>query len=71
MRALLAVDAPSGATSESDEAWLTRVIELDGETPNADNESTGYRSRVVALILLVPEGQARGGGANTGVESGD
>ena len=57
LRALLAVDPPESAT-DGDEAWLTRVIDLDRETPNVNPRAASEAqalARVVAVILLVPQ----------------
>ncbi len=70
LRALLATDGPA-APPETDEAWLGRVIELDTETPNAGTEPATLSSRVVAVVLLVPDPRPGGNTANTGGEMGD
>jgi len=70
LRALLATDGPAAAT-ETDEAWLGRVIELDTGTPNAGADAAAHRSRVVAVVLLVPDRLREGNTANTGGEMGD
>jgi hypothetical protein len=71
LRALLAVDAPVPATPDADEAWLTRVVELDREPPNVLVGSLRGRPRAVAVIVLVPEPRVADQHENAGVETGD
>jgi hypothetical protein len=71
LRALLAVDAPALATPDADEAWLTRVIELDHEPPNVALGSLRSRPRVVAVIVLVPDLRVADAPANARAETGD
>lgn len=70
LRALLATDGPAAA-SETDEAWLGRVIELDTGTPNAGADAATHRSRVVAVVLLLPDPRPGGSTASTRGEMGD
>ena len=54
LRALLAIDAREGPPPGDDEAWLGRVIALDGDAPNAVPKPVPTDAEVLAIIVFVP-----------------
>ena len=55
LRALLAVERRSGTTSDADEAWLSRVIELEDDAPNVAPDRPRASSRPIAVVVFVPD----------------